>query len=221
MDEALTLVKESPAQALVLNGLSSEEMDSGRKALRTLPLNIPVIGCRALGERSAAERLGVMRCLVKPITRDVLLEAVESVPGPVRTIMIVDNEPEAVQLFSRILSSSGRDWRLLRATAGERALTMLEAGPPDLLLLDLIMPGVDGFQVLAHLRRDPNLAQLPVITISARDPVGAPVATDVLTVTYPQGLSAQTLLRTISVLAQTSAPWSRIGDPELAEMPVD
>jgi len=174
--------------------------------LAALPFNIPIITCRAPGLPSAVQRLGVLKCLIKPVTREMLLEAVEHVPGPVRSILVVDDTPEALQLFTRILASNGRGYRLLRAADGQRALEILRTSRPDLLLLDLVMPGVDGYQVLAELRQDAALSRLPVITISAQDPVVEPLNCGALTLSRPQGLSGRDLMETVRALAQTLAP---------------
>lgn len=89
-----------------------------------------------------------------------------------RTILAVDDSPQNLALLSEIL---GGDYRVLVATSGEKALRVVEAGehPPDLILLDVMMPGMDGYQVFGHLRANPHTAEVPVIFVTALDNVSA------------------------------------------------
>ena len=72
-------------------------------------------------------------------------------------ILIVDDEARNVRLFKLLLSPQG--YRLDIAQNGEEALAKIEAAPPDLVLLDIMMPGMDGFEVCRRLRGDPRFFQ--------------------------------------------------------------
>lgn len=74
------------------------------------------------------------------------------------------------------------------------------------MLIDLIMPGMDGFQVLQNKSRDPTIHDIPVVTISARDPAEEPIVSDRLTVTRSGGLSVRDLLACIHSLSQVLSP---------------
>ena len=80
-------------------------------------------------------------------------------------ILIVDDQPANIQTVGAQLSGAGFD--VMPALSGEQAMQRISARRPDLILLDLLMPGMDGFQVLAQLRKDPNTAPLPVIVLTA------------------------------------------------------
>ena len=83
------------------------------------------------------------------------------------TILAVDDMPENLALLGDIL---GQDYRLLAARDGERALQLARSQPaPDLILLDLMMPGMDGYSVCTELKADPRTAQIPVIFVTARN----------------------------------------------------
>ncbi len=93
----------------------------------------------------------------------------ESAPSPTH-ILIVDNEPEALDLFELVLSKDA--YRISRATSGPEALSILEAAlatgaPVQLMVLDLMMPDMDGFQVLQRVRSHPRLARLLVMVVTA------------------------------------------------------
>jgi CheY-like chemotaxis protein len=96
-------------------------------------------------------------------------------------------------------------------TNGQRALNMLRDRKPDVMLLDLMMQGMDGFQVLEEKGRDPSIRDIPVIIISARDPAGDPNVSDTFTVTQSGGLSQQNLISCIQAIGQVLVPESLQG----------
>src|SRR5919199_1979334 len=84
-------------------------------------------------------------------------------------ILIVDDEPTIVELLEEHLRSEG--YETMRAFSGEEALQMLEADIPDLVLLDLMLPGMDGYEVCRLMQRDSRLNHIPVIMLTARNAV--------------------------------------------------
>jgi CheY-like chemotaxis protein len=119
---------------------------------------------------------------------------------------LVDDQPEALQLFARMLASARRGYRVLRAENGQRALNLLRQRRPDVMLLDLIMPGMDGFQVLQEKRQDPTISNIPVLIISSRDPSGEPIVSNMLSVTRGDGLSVRDLLDCIQAVSEILSP---------------
>jgi DNA-binding NarL/FixJ family response regulator len=85
----------------------------------------------------------------------------------VPTILIVDDTPQNVRLLEFLLPPS--DYSLRWARNGEEALRAVEGERPDLILLDVVMPGMDGFEVCARLRADPSANMLPIVMITAND----------------------------------------------------
>lgn len=185
-----------------------------------LPDNVPVITCWIPEEHEATERLGVVRYLVKPVSCETLLATLESLGNHIKTVLLVDDETEALQLFARMLASSSRGYRVLRATNGYQALELLRSRRPDVMLLDLIMPELGGFEVLQEKSRDPTLRDIPVIVISARDPLGEPIVSDALAVTRKGGLSAADILRCIQSISQILSPSGQADDQERSGRPV-
>jgi CheY-like chemotaxis protein len=157
---------------------------------------------------------------VKPITRVALLSALEELGEDVETVLLVDDEPEALQLFSRMISSAQRSYRVLRASSGRRALDLLRERQPDAVLLDLIMPGLDGFHVLYRKGQDPSIRDIPVIVASSRDPAREPIVSRTLTVTRGGGLSVSRLLTCIRAVSEILMPAAQLGDRELPDRPV-
>jgi adenylate cyclase len=84
-------------------------------------------------------------------------------PDPL--ILVVDDVPQNVRLLEAVLSPRG--FRVATASSGEEALEVLSKEHPDLVLLDILMPGIDGYEVCTRIREDPQTAYLPVIMITA------------------------------------------------------
>ncbi|MEM7345954.1 MAG: response regulator, partial [Chloroflexota bacterium] len=99
--------------------------------------------------------------LEKHTLKDSLLEPKDS------TILIVDDESTGRELLDRLLRSEG--YQLGFANDGKEALEKANELIPDLILLDVMMPGMDGFEVCRRLRADPVLAEVPIIIITALD----------------------------------------------------
>jgi putative two-component system response regulator len=83
------------------------------------------------------------------------------------TIMVIDDQPSNLKLMEAILSQKG--YKVQSFPRGRLALSAAAASPPDLILLDITMPEMDGFEVCAKLRAQPELASIPVIFLSALD----------------------------------------------------
>ena len=89
--------------------------------------------------------------------------------GERKRILVVDDEPQNIMVMREILKS---DYTVIAATDGARALSLaLSASPPDLIMLDIMMPGMDGYEVLRRLRANPRTAGLPVVLVTAKGEV--------------------------------------------------
>ncbi len=97
-----------------------------------------------------------------------LLSALERLDDRMRDILIMDDTPEASLLLRRILQAHGK-YSVREAVNGRIGLEMVRAQPPDLILLDLMMPEMDGFAVLDVLRTDRELSRIPVIVVTAKE----------------------------------------------------
>lgn len=84
-------------------------------------------------------------------------------------ILVVDDTPVNLRLLAKILRAQG--YKVLPARSGQVALQAIRSNPPDLILLDIKMPGMDGYQVCQQLKEDPRTRHIPVIFISAMDDI--------------------------------------------------
>ncbi len=85
---------------------------------------------------------------------------------PTKRILCIDDEKEILDLIRLILTRKG--YEVTGAIGGEEGLNKARSTKPDLILLDLMMPDMDGWEVFHRIRSDPNLAEVPVIVVTAR-----------------------------------------------------
>ena len=134
------------------------------------PRDLPVITVSLPGSLRVAQTLGIQNYLIKPVLREQLLDAMAGLGRPVHDVLIVDDDPQLVELISRMLQSAGEAYHPLEAFGGAEALERLRREPVDLVLLDLIMPEISGLMVLQAMKADPALTGIPAIVISAQYP---------------------------------------------------
>jgi GAF domain-containing protein/DNA-binding response OmpR family regulator/HAMP domain-containing protein len=130
---------------------------------------IPVIICSILDERGQGFSLGAAEYLVKPFTEEELLEAIQRVDGrprPLKVLVIDDSEGDR-QLIRRVLENAG-GYHVLEAANGPEGVALARRERPDLVILDLMMPEMDGFAVVEALREDPSTRSLPILVLTAK-----------------------------------------------------
>jgi len=132
--------------------------------------DLPVVLLSMPGGLSRARSLGIQDYLIKPISRELLLDAIACLEGESRTVLIADDDPQLAELLGRMLQSSGKDYRILKAPGGREALSTLKQHAVDLILLDLVMPDISGLDVLQAIKQDDSLSHLSVIVVSGQLP---------------------------------------------------
>jgi signal transduction histidine kinase/CheY-like chemotaxis protein/putative methionine-R-sulfoxide reductase with GAF domain len=129
---------------------------------------IPVVVVSMLDERGHGYALGAAEYLVKPVGKDQLLAAlhrVAAIPERPHTVVAIDDDPMAIELVRASLEPEG--WTVLGAATGQEGLTLIRERKPSAVLLDLLMPGMDGFEVLEALRADPDTKSVPVVILTS------------------------------------------------------
>ncbi|MBC7237423.1 MAG: response regulator, partial [Chloroflexi bacterium] len=213
----LAALQTDTVAALVLNQMPDGH--SPHKLLSALPrlaFDVPILSCWVPERHAAAlQETGIQDYLVKPIQRADLLASIERVAPNARRILLVEDDVEARQLFNRMLATAANTYQIMPAAEGESALQLMREWQPELVLLDLIMPGQDGFAVLAAKSKDETIREIPVIVISAKDPQREPIMSDALLLTRQQGLSARDLILALRAIMTALPP--RFGAPEPRE----
>jgi signal transduction histidine kinase/CheY-like chemotaxis protein len=215
IDDALVEVFKKPVQGLVLNIPSLQDEPQLVEKIGHLPFGTPVLTCWVPGKEEAAHELGVVEYLIKPIQHTDLMRVVERVSPDVKKILLVDDEPEILRLFIRMLSSSGRTYQIIQASNGVRALQLMRSRKPDMVILDLVMPEMDGFQVLHEKSHDERIRDIPVVVVSSLNPRGETMVSRNLSVSRGDGLSINELLLCIQELTKILVPTERKLDPVL------
>jgi signal transduction histidine kinase/CheY-like chemotaxis protein len=194
LSSAIQAASVCPADIVIANARSRDEVWAAIADLRPRVPHTPLAACCVPPRIDRALQAGAAGYLTKPVTFDDLAEAVESVSGNVERILIVDDERDVVQLWSRMLQALRDGLAISVAYSGEQALDKMRRTAPDLVLLDVVMPELDGWEVLNRKQRDPVIRKVPVILVSGRDPAEEPPASQFLITSVEGGLRAEQLL---------------------------
>jgi CheY-like chemotaxis protein len=125
-------------------------------------------------EQGAGFALGAADFLVKPVDRTRLLSALSrcvSPPREPRTLVAIDDDPVDLDLLEATLAPKG--WRVVRARGGEEGVRAVRKERPAVVVLDLLMPDVDGFAVVERLRADPLVGEVPVVVLTSKEMTSA------------------------------------------------
>ena len=131
--------------------------------------SVPVIIVSAEDEGKMGAALGAAESLRKPLTGQALIRAVRRVLQPEGTlrVLIVDDDPETRELLIDTLMNEGHS--PLTARSAAEAMDQLATSRVDVVVLDLLLPGRDGFEALSDIRADPKLSWIPVLVITVKD----------------------------------------------------
>lgn len=133
--------------------------------------NIPVIITSMVDEKKLSIIWGAVEHFTKPIPKDTLLNTLEKIKGnTVRSslrVLAVDDEKSAVELIAAMLN--GKEFEVLKAYGGQEAIDVAFKEHPDVIVLDLMMPQITGFDVITALKADPNTVDTPIIICTAKD----------------------------------------------------
>ncbi len=144
------------------------------RALKASPelRKIPVIMLSMIDDRKRGYSLGAVDYLTKPVDREHLHKALSRYYSADEggSVLVVEDDAENRELMARTLEKSG--WEVAEAGNGQEGLDVLSSLEPNLILLDLMMPVMDGFGFLAALRAKPEWQHIPVIVITAKDLTG-------------------------------------------------
>jgi CheY-like chemotaxis protein/nitrogen-specific signal transduction histidine kinase len=172
-EEGLRLAKELHPDAITLDVLMSG-IDGWTvlSSLKTDPelADIPVIVVTiVVNKRKIGYALGAADYVVKPVSRERLVAVLKKhCPDKNRgPILVVEDDQASREMVSRVAQKEG--WQTLQAENGKIALEMASQNQPALILLDLMMPEVDGFQVIEDLRKKEATANIPVVVVTAKD----------------------------------------------------
>jgi len=180
-EAALSVAAQRPLSLITLD-IMLPNMDGWEflAAMRDTPelTGIPVLIISIVADRARGLALGASAVMQKPISRQELHSSLvdlgvlprarrSSGLGRSLKVLVVDDDPSALELMAvRIEAMAGT---VLRASGGEQALLTAQRELPDLIVLDLMMPAVDGFDVVKGLHGDPRTATIPILVVTAKE----------------------------------------------------
>ncbi|MGH2458004.1 MAG: ATP-binding response regulator, partial [Chloroflexota bacterium] len=149
----------------------------GWEVLRALKIDeiardIPVAVVSVVSNQELGYALGAVDYFLKPVDRQALLNRLArytfttKVRSQTVRILVVDDDPDAVKLLAGSLTPAG--FTVLKANGGAEGIDLAHQATPDLILLDLMMPGMSGFDVIAALKSDPTTRSIPILVVTAK-----------------------------------------------------
>jgi signal transduction histidine kinase/DNA-binding response OmpR family regulator/putative methionine-R-sulfoxide reductase with GAF domain len=131
---------------------------------------IPVIMCTIVAEKNRGMSLGASDYLVKPVIEQDLLEALDRLNREAgrHLVLVVDDQPEHRKLLRRMIENQD-GYEVVEAGGGQEAIDILQQIHPHLITLDLMMPGMDGFDVLEAIKSHEETRSIPIVVITAKE----------------------------------------------------
>jgi PAS domain S-box-containing protein len=163
--------------------------------------DIPIIVLSIVDNKTLGYQFGAFDYLLKPFDRETILATLTRVPSPRSRLLVVDDDPQVVDLVRQFLD--GEPYEVMAAADGQEALEAISQQEPDIVLLDLLMPRLDGFAVIEYLRQEPPYRQLSIIVLTAKTLTAAEHALldqSVRSVIYKRGLDHSKLIEELQGL---------------------
>ncbi len=172
--QGLELTKKLKPNFILLNIILTDQSGwyviDGLKADPEL-VSIPVILLLEISPPPELKDSQIKQCLVKPVRRGTLINAIRHAECAIQStdnlIMIIDDNNDTCDLLTKILHKSG--WKTVTATNGIAGLALLETHKPVLIILDLMMSKMDGFDFIKHLQLDSEWRTIPIIVFTSKD----------------------------------------------------
>ena len=143
--------------------------------MSVLPYDVPIISCGLPQVQNRNYPPGIIGYLVKPVYVEALQPFIRRVSRDgSATILLVDDDPDEVRLLEIMIESMTSTYEVIKAYDGLQALALMRSKRPDIAFVDWLMPGLDGMETIARMNAEQQLRDIPVVIVSARDPVEAP-----------------------------------------------
>jgi signal transduction histidine kinase/CheY-like chemotaxis protein len=150
-------------RAVVSNTLPGDETVTDLDAAQ---LSVPLIRCSLPSTLWLVKKYDIQACLSKPLSHDILVRELDRLPE-IKTVLLVDDDEDFTQLLLRILQTINQELVVTAAGDGRTGLAQLGTSKPDLVILDLNLPDMDGFGLIQTMKMNPDWQEIPVILITA------------------------------------------------------
>ncbi len=203
LPQGIREVNQTPSRLLLIN---TDQLSNDMEHLRTtqpLPSSTPVILCSIPTSQKARAQWDIFETLVKPISQKALVGTIAKLGPAVNTVLVVDDDPDTRRMVKRMINQKNHQLTVLTASNGIHALQVMKRQKVDAILLDLVMPKMDGYQFLEAKKELPEYKDTPVILISAHMIQERPVVSDGLGVVIRGGLTIQQFIHCLTDLSAT------------------
>ena len=139
-----------------------------------LTKDIPVIVCSIIGDKNKGFELGAADYLTKPIVESELVSALKHVDEQQKEqlkVLVIDDQADDILLIRRMLEA--HNYQIIEANNGKEGLNLARTRTPNLIILDLSMPEMDGFAVIDAVKNDERTEDIPIVIVSAKEPTQA------------------------------------------------
>ncbi len=206
LSQAIQESQRCPAHVVMVNTKSLDDLLQATEQIKQQVADTLIVGCLLPLQIERVLEAGAVDYLIKPVTRADLREALQALGKPVKRILIVDDDPDFCQLEARMLLACDSALEITIASSAEEALNELQTRPPDLMLLDIMMPGLNGWQLMTQQARQEMAGDVSTIVVSALDPSQRPLVSNMLLATIDEGLSPEKILRCSLALSNLLLP---------------
>ncbi|HEY66553.1 MAG TPA: response regulator [Caldilineae bacterium] len=200
-------------------GIDAEELEA--LAQEWEMAHIPFVACPLPGEEVLRQQLMVDGYLVKPVSRRSLWDMLRQFGENVDKVLVIDDDQDFVLFISRLLEDSPiRRYQIIEAYSGREGLEMMRRHQPDMVLLDLRLPDIQGAQVVERIRSNPAWQYIPIIVVSAQDELDRQgILQQAVTITRASGILPGELVHWIQAVVGT-ATMSLLAAPTLRGAPI-
>jgi len=176
--------------------------------------NQPVIMLPLRSVRHTARELGVVDYLVKPVSRAQLAAVLRRLGRGHRELLVIDDDPEMVRLLTRMIRAISPRYVVRVAYSGTEAVQLLDSTPPDVVLLDLLMPILDGYAVLEAIRASEHWRDVPVVVISAKGVEDESIVISMVGISRSGGLTVGEAVHCVECLLEATQSRAVLPGPE-------
>jgi len=170
-----------------------------------IDLNVPLIDCTLPATSWSAETPGVTVCLPKPITAQTLLDELSRL-GPLHDVLIMFSDRGFALLIERMLQTSETPFEVRRVYDPLQGLAAIRDRPPDILLIDTLVPGDENSHIIEHMRADPLLHDIPIMLFTAQGASEVERQENRFVIYQREGLSPVEVLTSLNALIEGLKP---------------
>jgi signal transduction histidine kinase/DNA-binding response OmpR family regulator len=203
LKQAIIAAQQVIPQAIILDTGSDHFQETSLRAF-VEALQLPqaaIITCPLPGEEPLRKRFDVDGYLIKPVSRDDLWDMMRQFSADLDKVLVVDDDRDFVHLIGRMLAGPVRQYHVMYAYSGREALEMIKRNRPEIMLLDLNLSDIDGFEVIHVIRSDPRFRDIHIVVLTASEEIDSSNLLDgSVSITKAGGLPPGEILKWIQSL---------------------